>query len=56
MGRTRNANGEKVNSCRILVGKPQEKKLLWEYLCMPIEEYNIKMHLTEIGCSIYALE
>jgi hypothetical protein len=43
MGRTCNMNWEKMNACRILVGKPEEKRPLGRPRCR--WEGNIKMEL-----------
>jgi hypothetical protein len=40
-------NGEKKNACRILVGKPEGKRLLGRPRRRWV--HNIKMDLTEIG-------
>jgi hypothetical protein len=47
MGRTCNTNGEKRNAYRILVGKPEGKRLLGKPRRRWVD--NIKMDLGEIG-------
>jgi hypothetical protein len=48
MGRTCTTNGEKRNAYRILLGKPEVKRLLRRPRCRWVD--NIKMDLIEIGC------
>jgi hypothetical protein len=48
MGRACSTNGAKRNSYRILVGKPEGKRLLGRPRCR--WEDNIKMDLRDIGC------
>jgi hypothetical protein len=47
MGRACNTNGDMRNSCRLLVGKPEQKKLLGRPRCRRVD--NIKMDLGELG-------
>jgi hypothetical protein len=47
MGRVYSTNGEKWNTYRILVGKPDGKKPLGRPRCWSVD--NIKMNLSEIG-------
>jgi hypothetical protein len=48
MGRACNMNGDKRNAYRILVGKPEGKRLLERLRHRWVD--NIKMNLREIGC------
>jgi hypothetical protein len=47
MGRECSTNFEKRNACRILVGKPEEKRPIGRPRCKGVN--NIKMNLRDIG-------
>jgi hypothetical protein len=48
MGRTCSKQGKKRKAYKILVGKPEEQRLLGRHRCR--WEDNIKMDLKETGC------
>jgi hypothetical protein len=47
MGRECGTNGEKINACQMLFGKPDGKRPLGRLKCRWVD--NIKMNLREVG-------